>query len=64
LGNHSFTCFGFSGLSRRNLQTLPVSPDAVLLRIKQLEREEVIVRYRLVLDNSKLNQLNYYVLVT
>lgn len=42
---------------------LPISSDAVLLRIKQLERDQVIVRYNLVLDNSKLNQLNYYVLV-
>lgn len=42
---------------------LPITPDAVLLRIKQLERDKVIVRYNIVLDNAKMNQLNYYVLV-
>ena len=42
---------------------LAISSDAVLLRIKQLERDQVIVRYGLVLDNAKLSQLNYYVLI-
>lgn len=42
---------------------LPLTDDAVAMRIKQMERDEVIVRYNLVLDNSKLTQLNYYILV-
>ena len=42
---------------------LSIGPDAVALRIKQLERDEVIVRYTVVLDNQKMGQFNYYVLV-
>lgn len=42
---------------------LPLSSDAVLLRIKEMEKNEIIVRYNLVLDNTELDQFNYYVLV-
>ena len=39
------------------------SADAVLLRIKRLERKGIIIRYSVVLDNAALSQANYYVLL-
>ena len=44
-------------------ESLPVSSDAVLDRIRDLEKKKVVVRYTYVLNNAALGQVNYYVLV-
>ena len=42
---------------------LTLAPHTVQHRIKTLERSNLIVRYSLVLDNSALQQVNFYVLL-
>jgi DNA-binding Lrp family transcriptional regulator len=39
------------------------SADTVLQRIGRLEKDAVIVRYTMVIDNARLGQVNYYVLI-
>ena len=42
---------------------LNVSHDAILQRIKKLEKNKIIAGYTIVLNNEAINQLNYKVLV-
>ena len=40
-----------------------LSDDSVLQRIQRMQKDKVIVRYGLVLNNEALGQVNYYVLI-
>ncbi len=42
---------------------LPLSPDAVLHRMKKLERDKVITRYNLVLNHHTLQQMHFKVFI-
>lgn len=42
---------------------LTITPDAVLLRIKQLEQQKIITRYNVVLNHLALRQIQYKVLI-
>ncbi len=44
-------------------EQLPVTSDAVLQRIKRLERQKIITRYNLVLNHELLNQIHYKVFI-
>ena len=42
---------------------MDISPDAVLQRLKKLKKEDIILAYNLVLNQEKINQLHYKVLL-
>ena len=51
------------GLQRDRKIRAPISREAVLLRLKRLERDRVIQAYSVVLNHEKLNQLHYKTLI-
>ena len=44
-------------------EKIGISPDAILQRLKKLKKEEIILGYNLVLNQDKINQLHYKVLL-
>jgi len=44
-------------------ETKPLTPEAVALRIKKLEKDKVLTGYNIIIDNTKLGQHHYKILL-
>ncbi len=44
-------------------EKINISPDAILQRLKKLKKEEIILGYNIVLDQEKMNQSHYKILL-
>lgn len=44
-------------------QKLNISADSVIQRMKKLEKEKIITRYNIVINNNEINQIQYKVLI-
>ena len=45
-------------------EKIGISPDAILQRLKKLKKEEIILGYTIVLNQEKINQLHYKILLS